>query len=366
VVFQFATAIILIVGTIVIYSQLNYIRSKNLGYNRDQVLVLQNTGSLSVHAKSFKNEVQQIPGVEAGSMTNNLPTDNSWSTNIYSKDAAQSAGQVTGLGQWEIDADFIPTMGMRMAKGRNFSPQLPTDSNAILMNETAASLLGFTDPLSHVLYFKGGPHNIIGVVKDFNAGSLRNKIAPIIFHLSESRNNMAFRIQAKNIPAIIAQIENKYHGVDQMAGSPFMYSFMDADFNRLYNAEQRTGKIFIYFAFFAVMIACLGLFGLVTYAAEQRTREIGIRKVLGASVAGIVALLSKDFLKLVLISLVIASPVAWLLMNKWLQNFAYRIDINWWVFAVAAFLAIVITVITVSFRAIAAALANPVDCLLSE
>ena len=273
VIFQFATAIILIVGTLVIYSQLNYIRNKDLGYDREQVLVLQNTNSLWIHAPSFKNEVQQIPGVKAGSMTSVLPTDNSWDINIYSTDAAQSAGHVMGLGQWNVDADFITTMGMQMASGRNFSKELPTDSNAVMINETAAKLLGFTDPLRSMLYFSGGPHPIIGVVKDFNAGSLRNKIAPIIFHLSNSRDKMAFRISTKNTAAVIAQIETKYHVVDQMAGQPFMYTFMDADFNRLYNAEQRTGKIFVSFAFFAILIACLGLFGLVTYAAEQRTKE---------------------------------------------------------------------------------------------
>ncbi len=366
VVFQFVTAIILVVGTLVIYNQLNYIRNKKLGYDREQVFVLQNTKSLGLHAKAFKDEVQQIPGVEAGTMTHDLPTDNSWDINIYSKDAARGAGQVMGLGEWHVDADFIPAMGMEMARGRNFSPQMPTDSNAVLLNETAASLLGFADPLKSVLYFGNGSHNIIGVVKDFNAGSLRNKIAPIVFELSESKDYMAFRISTKNIPALIEQIEAKYHAVDGMAGQPFIYSFMDQDFNRLYNAEQRTGKIFISFAFFAILIACLGLFGLVTYAAEQRTKEIGIRKVLGASVAGIVQLLSKDFLKLVFIAFIIAAPASWFMMNKWLQDFAYRINISWWVFALAAFLAILITIITVSFRAIKAALANPVQSLRSE
>ena len=178
---------------------------------------------------------------------------------------------------------------------------------------------------------------------------------------------MAIRIKTTNIPSLISQIEKLYHSMDNnMAGQPFIYSFMDDDFNRLYSSEQRTGKIFISFTFFAILIACLGLFGLVTYATEQRTKEIGIRKVLGASVSNIVNMLSKDFLKLVGISMVIAFPVAWWGMNRWLQDFAYRTNISWWVFAIAALLAIIITIATVSVRAIKAAMANPVESLRSE
>jgi len=207
---------------------------------------------------------------------------------------------------------------------------------------------------------------VIGIVKDFNAGSLRSTIPPVVFRLKERRTSMAFRISGKNIAATVKQIEAAYHGVDGMSGQPFMYSFLDDDFNRLYNAEQRTGKLFLSFAFFAILIACLGLFGLVTYAAEQRTKEIGIRKVLGASVSGIVTLLSKDFLKLVVVAFIIGSPLAWFVMNRWLQDFAYRIDISWWVFALAAFFAITITLVTVGFQTLKAALVNPVRSLKSE
>ncbi|SFD01914.1 putative ABC transport system permease protein [Chitinophaga sp. CF118] len=367
VVFQFATAIVLIVGTLVIYSQLNYIRNKNLGYKREQVLVLGNIKSLWTHAQTFKSEVLQIKGVEAGTMAGALPTAMDLNTGIYSKDAAQSEGQVLGLTEWSVDADYIPTLGMEMAKGRNFSPKMPTDTQAIVMNETAARLLGFgKDPLSKTLYSGGQALNVIGIVKDFNAGSLRNIIPPVVFRLSEVRSTMAFRISTKNIGATVKQIESAFHGMDGMAGQPFVYSFLDDDFNRLYNAEQRTGKLFLSFAFFAILIACLGLFGLVTYAAEQRTKEIGIRKVLGATVSGIVTLLSREFLKLVMIALIIGSPLAWFIMNRWLQDFAYRINISWWVFVLAAFFAIAITLITVSFQTIKAALANPIKSLKSE
>lgn len=367
VVFQFASAILLIVGTLVINSQLNYIRNKKLGYNREQVLILGNTQSLWIHARNFKNEVLNMPGVESGTMTASLPTDMNLNTNIYSKDAARSAGQVTGVPEWYVDADYIHTMGMQMASGRNFSPTMPSDTFAVLLNETAARLFGFNDLNEKYLYGDGTRQlKVIGVVKDFNAGSLRNKIPPMVFRLRDNPRAMAFRIHTSNIQGLIAKIKSAYEAQPGMSGQPFVYSFLDDDFNRLYIAEQRTGKIFISFAILAVLIASLGVFGLITYAAEQRTREIGIRKVLGASVTGIVAMLSKDFLKLVLVAIVIATPLAWYMMSRWLQNFAYQVKISWTIFVLAAFIAIAITILTVSYRAIRAATANPVNSLKAE
>ncbi len=208
---------------------------------------------------------------------------------------------------------------------------------------------------------------LLVVVKDFNSGSLRNKVQPLVLRLSEVRGSMAFRVDTKNITALVSQIETLYHGADaNMAGQPFQYSFLDDDFDHLYQSEQNTGRIFMSFAFFAILIACLGLFGLVTYAAEQRTKEIGIRKVLGASVSSIVAMLSNDFLKLVGIAAVISFPIAWYAMNKWLQDFAFRTSISWWVFVVAGSLAVVITIVSLCFRAIIAALTIPVPILCSE
>ncbi len=372
VVFQFATAILLIVCTLVIYNQLNFIRNKNLGYNREQVLVLKNAYSLGSHAQTFKDEVLQIPGVVAATRANVLPTSNSSEDqNAFSKDASMSASQSVTIAEWFVDADYISTLGMKMAQGRNFSSQMPTDSGAILINEAAARMLGFNHPLQEKLYDSDRGKNvftlpIIGVVKDFNAGSMRYKTAPIVFHLSNYGDRFAFRIKSNNIPEVITQIESKYHAVELMAGQPFIYSFMNEDFNHLYQSERQTGKIFITFAFFAILIACLGLFGLITYAAEQRTKEIGIRKVLGATVTNITALLSADFIKLVLLSILIATPIAWFAMNKWLQGFAYRTNISWWVFVLAAAIALIIALITVSFQAVKAALANPVKSLRSE
>lgn len=369
VVFQFTAAILLIVGTLVIKNQLDFIRDKKLGYNKEQMLVLGNTAALSTHAKSFCQDVLTIPGVEAGTMTASLPTDIAINTSIYSKDAGNSNGQVMGINDWYVDADYIPTMGMQMAAGRNFSPEMPSDTTAFLLNETAAKLMGFNDVNDKYLYDNNNGRaqiKLIGIVKDFNTGSLKNKIPPLVFRLGEYRRKMIFRVRTTNIQQVIAQIKSKYEAQDGMTGQPFVYSFLDDDFNQLYLAEQRTGRIFISFAVLAVVIASLGVFGLITYAAEQRTREIGIRKVLGASVAGIVTLLSKDFLKLVLVAIVIASPLAWFMMNRWLQDFAYRVQISWTVFIVAAVIAIMITMLTVSYRAIRAAIANPVNSLKAE
>lgn len=371
VVFQFATVILLIVGTLVIYNQLNYIRNKKLGYNREQVLVIKNTASLYTHAQSFKQEVLKLSGVQSGTISAFSPTSKNNNTEVYSKDAANSPGQTTALSTWYIDEDYIPTLDMKIAKGRNFDKGNITDSTAVILNETAVTMLGLRDPLNKKL-FRGSADNhfslnIIGVVKDFNSGSLRNKIEPLVMRLGVNRGAMEFRINTKNIPALISKIENLYHTADaKMAGQPFSYSFMDDDFNHIYQDEQNTGKIFMSFAFFAILIACLGLFGLVTYAAEQRTKEIGIRKVLGASVTNIVRMLSNDFLKLVAIAAIIAFPIAWYAANWWLQGFEFRTGVNWWVFAVAAILAALITLATVSFRAVKAALMNPVKSLKAE
>jgi putative ABC transport system permease protein len=367
VIFQFTTAILLIVGTLVIYNQLSYIRNKQLGYNREQVLVLDNTQSLWIHAKGFKEDALKLPGVTAGTMAQTLPTNANTNTSVYSKDAARSEGQVMGLSQWYIDTDFFPTLGMEMASGRNFSPDMPTDTTeSLIINETAARLLGYTDITDKYLYTSGKKMKVIGIVKDFNTGSLRNKIPPAVFTLGEPRDKMAFRINTTDIQQTIQKIAQLYHARPLMQGQPFAYSFMNDDFNRLYQSEERTGKIFISFAILAIVIASLGVFGLITYAAEQRKKEIGIRKVLGASVSGIVAMLSADFVKLIAFAAVIAIPLSWLLMNKWLEDFAYRIHINWRVFAISIVLLVVITLITISIKAIRAAIANPVKSLRSE
>ncbi len=372
VVFQFFISITLIIGTIIIYNQLNYIRSKDVGFNRNQVLIIKNTDPLGSQAKPFRNDILQLPGVENATMTAYLPTANWRNDSPLFPDATLDQKTAVSAQIWNVDENYIPTLGMQLIKGRNFSKDFMTDSSGVIVNEAFAKLLSFKDPLNKPLYyltdFKNSKdlstYHIIGIVKNFNFNSLREEVTPLALFLHEQNNSIAFRINTKNIPGLISQIESKWR---TMAPSqPFSYSFMDEDFNKIYQSEQQIGKIFISFALFAILIACLGLFGLVTYAAEQRVKEIGIRKVLGANVTNIVSMLSKDFLKLIIISAFIAFPVAWWAMNKWLQNFAYRINIGWWVFVIAGLLAVFIALITVSFQAVKAAIANPIKSLRTE
>lgn len=373
VVFQFTVAVVLIIGTLTIYSQLRYMQNRKLGYNREQVILVSNMGSLWIHARSFESEVLNMPGVVSTTMASKFPTSRDWNINVFGRDASMTQAQTVSLGRWTVDTRYIPTLGMEMAEGRNFSPSMPTDSGAVIINETAARLLGFKEPLKHMLYRAIGPHDsvvatpIIGVVKDFTTGSMRNKTSPIVMELGNSLDKLAVRAKTADLPRLIAGVEAKYHSVvPEMAGQPFDYSFMDEDFNRLYVSEQRSGRLFISFAGFAVLIACLGLFGLVRYAAEQRTKEIGIRKVLGASAGVIIGLLSRELIGLVALAIVLASPVSWWLGQWWLRGFAYPVHLGVWVFGAGAVVAVGIAVLTVGWQALRAARANPVDCLRTE
>jgi putative ABC transport system permease protein len=366
VVFQFAIAIALIVGTLVIYSQLNYIHSRDPGYNRDQVLTVFNTNALGNQARIFQEETEKLPGIIGSTMTGYLPNRVHDGSITYYKDPSAKGNEAYLLQRWLIDARYIPLLDMTMASGRNFSSGMSSDSSGVLINETAARLLGYTDPVNKPLYRgseSGDAFHIIGVVKDFNGGTLHEKIQPIVFQLALDRYAVTFRIRTDNIPALTGAIRERYRSLDGSAGQPFVYSFMDDDFNKQYESDGRTGRIFISFSVFAIFIACLGLFGLVSYAAEVRTKEIGVRKVLGASVSQIVGLLSVDFLKLVILASAIACPIAWWGMHLWLQDFAYRTTIGWWIFLLATVLALVVTIVTVCFRAIKAGMVNPIKSL---
>ncbi len=371
VVFQFAISIFLIIGTVVIYNQLNYIQQKNLGFNRDQVLVIHNSYALKQQAKAFREEITRMPAVESATMTGYLPTNLYRNDNTYFLEPTMDQHAAISLQTWFIDDNYIPTLGMQMAAGRNFSKDMPTDSQGVILNEAAVKMLGLRDPLNYKLYSYNDPvtkkvqnHTIVGVVKDFNFNSLRQEVTPLGLFLGREQGSMAFRVRSTELTSLVNRVEHTWKTM--APGQPFIYSFMDEDFDAIYKAEQRTGRISITFSALAILIACLGLFGLAAYAAEQRTKEIGIRKVLGASVRNIINMLSKDFLKLVLIAALITFPFAWWAMNAWLQSFAYRIRIGWWVFALTGLLALMIAVLTVSFQAIRAALANPARSLRSE
>lgn len=370
VVFQFFTSIILIVGTIVMYRQLNFIQNKKLGFNKDQVLIINGTGALREQGNAFMNQVLALPGVVSGSFSGFLPVaSSSRNDNTFSKESVMDSKNGFNMQIWTIDEQYIKTMGMEITKGRNFSRDFPTDSSALIINETTARVLGYDDPVGKTIYYNSPDgvmtsFTIIGVVKNFNYQSLRENIGPLCFTLGRSRWATSFKVNTANIQSLISNIERTWKSM--VPSMPFSYRFLDDAFDEMYRSEQRVGRIALSFAVLAIVIACLGLFGLATYMAEQRTKEIGVRKVLGASVGDIVSMLSKDFAKLVLIAAVIAFPVSWWFMNKWLQDFAYRVDIGWWVFVVAGVAALFIALLTVSVQAIRAAMANPVKSLRTE
>lgn len=373
VVFQFWISIIFIIGTIIVYSQLSYIRNKKLGFNKEQVLIIDGAYALGNNVQAFKNDVLAMQGVSSGTLSSYLPvTNSSRSDNSYSKEAVMDTKSGIDMQTWKIDYDYIKTMGMEIVKGRNFSKEYGSDSAAVMITETTARMLGYDDPIGKTIYSPTGipgdgalvPVQIIGVVKDFHFESLRKKLGPLCFFLGNSTGLASFKVSAASVKNLIPQIEKEWKTL--APGMPFSYRFLSDSFDEMYRSEQRAGTIAIVFAVLAILIACLGLFGLVTYMAEQRTKEVGIRKVLGASVSNVVTMLSKDFLFLVLIASVFAFPVAWWAMNKWLQDFEYRISISAWVFVAAGSSALLIALLTVSFQAIKAALANPVKSLRTE
>jgi putative ABC transport system permease protein len=371
VVFQFSISIFLIIGTLVIYNQLKYIQHKDLGYKRDQVLIVHNVYTIGKQTKVFKQELEKLPDVVSATLTGYLPTEGNTNSTTFFQDHTMDSKKALSTQVWSVDEAYIPTLGMKMVSGRNFSKDMSTDSSAVIINETAAKKLAIAEPLNKMLYYptdsygkKIKPVHIIGVVKDFNFNSLRENITPVILIYNDDWGALGIKVKTANIPALIDQIKDKW--TTFAPSQQFNYSFMDADFDAAYRTEQRMGTIFITFTSLAIVIACLGLFGLAAYAAEQRVKEIGIRKVLGANVSKIVAMLSIDFIKLVLISIAIASPMAWWAMQKWLQDFAYRQNIQWWVFVAAGFGAIIIAFVTISFQSIKAALSNPVNSLRSE
>lgn len=371
VVFQFATSIFLIIGTIVIYKQLHFIQTKDIGFNKDQVLIINDAFSLGNNANVFRENIAKLSGVQSATISSFLPvSSSSRSGNTFF--SAPTADVKSGfvMQDWGVDEDFMPVMGMQLLEGRNFSKNFSGDSSAIIINEAAAKILNREAPLNTKLYRvednqKLVAYNIIGIVKNFNFESLHQNVAPLCFRLRKYGGDfVAFRAKAANIGNIVNAAGKEWKSL--APSMPFSYRFLDESFTQMYDAEQRVGKIAFIFSALAIAIACLGLFGLAIFMAEQRTKEIGVRKVLGASVSGIVRLLSKDFIKLVAIAFIIAVPLGWYCMHWWLQDFAYRIEINWWVFAVAGLAALMIALITVSFQAVKAALANPVKSLRAE
>ena len=369
VIIQFSTSIALIVGTIVIYTQINFMHTQPLGFDKNQLLVLDNNGDRNIPA--FKQQLAEIPSIESSSISSSIP-GRDYNNNIIDKtDIENNRGEIqeVDLNSYNVDYDFLDVFKIKLIAGRNFSKEYLTDSiHAMILNNTAVKNLGYASPQKIIgkrFNADGTQGTVIGVIDDFHYHSLKEAVQPLSLRMGLNYwDFITLKVNAKNLPATLAVLKNKWDRI--IPNRPFMYFFLDENFDKQYSADQKFGRLFLYFALLAILISSLGLLALASYSTLQRTKEIGIRKVLGASVIGIVNLLSKDFLKLVLIAAIIAFPVAWYTMNKWLQNFAYKINISWWVFAIAGMLAILISLITISFQAIKAAIANPVKSLRTE
>jgi putative ABC transport system permease protein len=366
VVFQFTTSIILIIGTLVIYRQTNYILNKRPGFDKDQVLLIEGTNTLDKKTAAFKDELLRIPRIKTVSVSDFLPISGTKRNgNTFYRDGKMKEDIGVSAQKWQVDYDYIKTMGMKVVAGRAFSREMASDSSAIIVNQAMVTKMGLKNPLGQMITNGWGHLRIIGVIEDFNFESMKQNIEPLSLVLGNGNASIISvkmsGADAKNTIAAIGAVWKNFS-----PSQPIRYTFLDESFAQMYSDVQRMGQIFSAFAVLAIIIACLGLFALSAFMAEQRNKEIGIRKVLGASVRGITAMLSAYFIRLVFLSILIAIPVSWWAMNKWLQDFAYRLPISGWLFVIAGVLAIGIAVLTVSFQAIKAAVANPISSLRSE
>jgi len=381
VVFQFSLSIIMIIATIVVFLQMKYVNTANMGFNKEQLVVVDiNSGAIRRGAPTIKTEFAKIAGVKSVSATSRVPGE--WK--VITKVKAKPQGSETGgddMYLFTTDDQFLKTFEVSLLKGRNFLTASLADTSAILINETAASMLGIKEPSEQLIEIPSTDYNgsisnlnqpfrarVVGITKDFNFRSMREKIAPMI--IAYERNPVdridyyTTRLTTDKAEEILKQMKAVLYKIDP--NHLFEYNFLDKQWDIFYRDDRKRESIFLAIAVMTILIACLGLFGLATYAAEQRIREIGIRKVLGASVTGIVAMLSKDFIKLVLIASVLAIPVSWWMMNSWLSDFAYRTKIYWWIFVIAGALALFIALLTVGLKALKAAIMNPVKSLRTE
>ena len=365
---QFTFSVILIIGTIVIYQQLTFVQNKNLGFDKSQLLYVALKNDLPAKALLMKNDLQAHTSIASASLASNNLIDVVRSTGAVEWEGKNPEDKIL-LTHMNVDYDFLSTTGITLIAGRNIDPDISSDTvSAYLINETAANQMGWSpaEALGKKLAMWGYKGDVIGVVKDFHFRPMTAGIEPFLFRYwpRESCSGLFVKAKANQIQDAIAVIEKIYKKYDPQ--STLNYQFVDEGLQNQYRIEQNTGRIVLCFSVLAILVSCLGLFGLATYTAEQRIKEIGVRKVLGASVGSIVKLLSQDFLKLVFIAIVIASPIAWWGMDHWLEDFAYKINMQWWMFVLSGMVAIIIALLTVSYQSIKSAMANPVKNLRTE
>lgn len=372
VVFQFSISIIMIIGTAIVFDQLSFIQNKKLGYDKEQILMVNDAWILRDQAEAYKNEASRSSNVINSSLSSFIPAGNYNNSNLYFKNPTTASDESLVIGTATVDHDYMSTLGLSMKEGRFFSEEFPSDTMAVIINETAVQRFGYENPVGSKLYTHDGPDDnptvegfrIIGVVKDFHYNSLRNNIEPLVLHLGQNSGFALFKVQMENINETVSHLESTWDKF--VPGQPFEYQFMDQRFDLMYESEKKVGQIFTAFAVLTILIACLGLFGLAAFTAEQKTKEIGIRKTLGASVSSIVNLLSKNFIKLVIISFIIAIPIASIAMNYWLDDFAYRTDLKPSTYIISGIAALTIAWITISFQSWKAARVNPAQSLKDE
>lgn len=371
VVFQFTITTILIVGAITIYRQLDYIQNKKLGYDREKLMVIEDVYTLDIKdAQLLKQRLLNIPEVKSATISSFLPVTTTDNSTAFFAGSTPTASNSSVIHNWGVDHDYIKTMGMEIIQGRDFDLDLATDSLALIMNEAAVRTFNLEDPLNQKMGTftdnEGGTivFNVIGVVKNFHFESLREAISPMVMFIDDSHSNITLKIQSEDYQALRSKVEKEWREI--APNQSFAFTFMDQRFDRVYEAEYRIGNIVQIFTFLAVFIACMGLLGLATYTAQQRTKEIGIRKVLGASLKDLFVLLTKDFAKWVLIAFGIGGLVAWYFMRQWLQDFQYATTLNWDVFALTALLLFLISLATISFQSIRVTLVSPSKTLKYE
>lgn len=367
VVLQFSISVMLIIGTIVIVNQMHYIKSKSLGYDKEQTLVIKiDNNDIYDHRKAFKDELQNSGAVSSVSLMSGEPGG------FYDMHAFDAEGQQAVFKSRTEFADFeyVKTLGLKVIAGRDFSPEFATDTtNSVLINRTCAKELGFSPQQAIGKWIKNRgrddkKRNVVGVVEDFNFLSLKENMDALVIAPNDDRRVIVIKLKPGNLPASVAAVKNIYTKVAPVY--PFEYTFLDQKFDTTYKTDIRQQTMLTIFSGLAIFIACLGLFGLASFTATKRTKEIGVRKVLGSSVQNILILISKDLLKPVLLATIIAMPIGYYCMNKWLQSFAYKTPLHWWVFVLAAFLTFVIALATISFQSLKAALMNPIKSLRSE
>ena len=365
VVTQFVVSIVLLAGTVVVYRQLQFIKNRNLGYNKENLLYMAMTGDMWNKQAALKAELERNPLTAAYTVISDLPTNLTSGTVSINWEGKDPNAQ-TVFPNMDVSEDFIPVFQMNLLSGRNFSKAFKGDSTSFIINEKSMHLMGMTtnSAVGKALTFQGQKGTIIGVVKDFNFKPIQQAIEPLILRLNRYGGHIVIKTKAGSTEATIKALEGISHQLNP--AFPFNYDFLDKDLANLYKGEQMLGSIFNIFAILAIFISCLGLYGLSAYMAEQRTREIGVRKVMGASVFTIVYLLSTGFTRLIFIAAAIAIPISWYAINSWLKSFAYRIDISWIIFVVAALTALLIAWLTVSYESIKAAIANPIRSLRAE